>query len=390
VKSPSSTPELFRGISRNVALLGGVSFLADVSSEMLYPVIPLFLTAGLGAPVAAVGIIEGAGEATASIVKGASGVWSDRVGKRKPFVIAGYSLSAISKPLFALVGAWWGVLAVRLIDRLGKGVRSTARDALIADSTAPAGRGRAFGFHRSVDQAGGVIGPLLALPILATFEGNYRALFLAAFLPVACGVLLLTLVRDMAPAPRQAVRVDQRTAFPPAFRRLRLAMLVFSLGNSSNQFLLLRAKEMGLSDSAAVALFAVYNLSTVCAAFPSGLLADRWGRRGMLMASLVVFAAAYTGFAFASAAWMAWPLMILYGFYSGASDGLVKAIAVDCVPAESRGAALGSIAMVTGLAAFAASVAAGWIWQVAGSQWAFLMGAAGAASGFVLLTTVRR
>lgn len=387
---PARRPSPIPGVTRNVFLLGLVSLSTDASTEMIYPLIPLFLTRTLGAPVTVVGLIEGLAEATASIFKGVSGWISDRVGRRRPLVVAGYGLAALAKPLLALAGAWPLVLVARGLDRFGKGLRGAPRDALIADSTPAEVRGRAFGFHRSADQTGAVLGPLLALPLLAVFHQDYRALFVAAFLPAALGVALLAAVSESGRA------VSSRGARGPSlhllgaaplFRRFLWIALLFALGNSSDMFLILRAQHLGLGPGRIVLLFVCFNLVYVLSAYPSGRLSDRLGRKRLLVAGLGVFALVYLGFAAAPAATWMWALFPLYGLYMGFTDGLTRAFVVDLAPPEIRATALGVHSMATGLVSFLASALAGWLWQRLGPPAPFLFGAAIATMAALLLAT---
>lgn len=366
------------GISRNVFILGLVSLATDASSELIYPLIPLFLTQTLGAPMPIVGMIEGVAEATASILKGVSGWLSDRIRLRRPLVMFGYGLAAITKPLLALAAGWPLVLAARVLDRFGKGVRGTPRDALIADSSEERLRGRAFGFHRSADQTGAVVGPLLALPLLSLFHQNYRWVFVAAFIPAAIGVAILTAVRETGTRRKTEVAPPRfRLAHSsPGFRRFLAVMLVFTSGNSSDVFLILRAQQLGLSTRHIVLLFAAFNLIYVLSAYPAGLLSDRVGRRRVLVAGLAVFALVYFGFGLARSPVWVWVLYTIYGLYQGLTDGTTRAFIVDLVEPGHRATALGLYAMTTGLATFVASAAAGMLWQWLGAPAAFFYGAA--------------
>jgi MFS family permease len=384
---PAREPSLVPGVSRNVFLLGLVSLCTDASTEMIYPLIPLFLISVLGAPVAIVGVIEGLAEATASTFKGISGWVSDRVGKRRPLVIAGYGLAAVTKPLLALAVGWPLVLTARVLDRFGKGLRGSPRDALIADSSDEALRGRAFGFHRSTDQAGAVIGPLLALPLLALLHQNFRALFVVAFIPAALCVAVLTAVRETgkgaagAALPRFRLRDTDS-----AFRRFLAVMLLFTIGNSSDMFLILRARQLGMGTQQIVLLFAAFNAVYVLSAYPAGVLSDRIGRKRVLMAGMAVFALVYAGFGLARAPAAIWALFAIYGLYQGLTDGTSRAFIVDLVAPEHRATALGVFAMAAGLATFPASVIAGVLWQRLGPSAPFFYGAATAAlaaAGFV-------
>ena len=387
---PAHEPSPVPGVSRNVFILGLVSLATDASSEMIYPLVPLFLTRVLGAPIAVVGLIEGLAEATASALKGVSGWLSDRIGRRRPLVLAGYGLAAIAKPLLALAAGWPLVLAARVLDRFGKGVRGAPRDALIGDSSPERLRGRAFGFHRATDQIGAVIGPLLALALLAFFHQNLRALFIAAFVPAAVGVAILTAVRETGRGPSPAVALPgiRLRGTPGAFRRLLAIMLLFTLGNSSDMFLILRAQQLGMGTGAVVLLFAVYNAVYAAASYPAGALSDRIGRRRVMMAGLAVFALVYAGFGLVRGPGWLWLLFAVYGLYQGLTDGTSRALVVDLVSPELRGTALGVYAMVTGLAALPASVIAGLLWQRVSPAAPFLYGAAMAAlacAGFLLV-----
>ncbi len=380
-RDPAVEPSPVPGVSRNVFILGLVSLATDASSEMIYPLVPLFLTTVLGAPVAVVGLIEGLAEATASALKGVSGWLSDRIGRRRPLVLAGYGLAAIAKPLLALASGWPLVLAARLLDRFGKGVRGSPRDALIGDSSPASLRGRAFGFHRATDQIGAVIGPLLALALLPLFHRNLRTLFVAAFVPAAVGVAILAAVRETGrgPSPAAALPGLRLRGTPTAFRRLLAVMLLFTLGNSSDMFLILRAQQLGIGTSAVVLLFAVYNAVYAAASYPAGALSDRIGRRRVMMAGLAVFALVYAGFGLVRGPGWLWLLFAVYGLYQGLTDGTSRALVVDLVSPELRGTALGVYAMVTGLAALPASVIAGLLWQRVSPAAPFLYGAAMAA-----------
>ncbi len=370
------------GISRNVFLLGIVSLFTDASTEMIYPLIPLFLTSVLGAPVSVLGLIEGLAEATASILKGFSGWLSDRLGMRRPLVIFGYGLAALTKPLLALAAGWPLVLTARVLDRFGKGVRGSPRDAIIADSSEERFRGRAFGFHRSTDQTGAIIGPLAALPLLAWFHQDYRAVFVAAFVPAAIGVFLLLAVRETGGGFRSE---RPRLSVPRELRGFILIMLVFALGNSSDVFLILRARDLGLSAQQVVLLFALFNTLYVASAYPAGVVADRIGRRHVIIGGLVVFSLVYLGFALVREAFWVWPLFATYGLYHGLTDGTSRAYIAGLVEPAQRGTALGAYSMITGLAAFPASAIAGVLWDRIGAPAPFLVGAAAAAVAAIAL-----
>lgn len=379
-------------LSPTVVRLGWVSLLADVSSEMLYPILPLFVTGVLGAPASAVGLIEGVAEATASLLKAYFGALSDALGRRRPFVFSGYLVSALAKPLIGAAAGWPLVLVARALDRLGKGLRTAPRDALLADSAAPEDLGRAFGWHRGMDTTGAVIGPLIALAFLAAFPGGLRWAFLAAVAPGLLGALLVLGVPESPPKRGGAGAAEPRSPVPlPAgFRKYLLGWGLFSAANSSDMFLLLRAKEVGFGSVGTVALYVLYNVVYAASSHRLGGLADRVGRKRVVVGGMAVFAAVYAGFALAARPWQLWVLFGVYGLYAAATDGAGKALAAGLVAGGARGRALGLLGTVTGLAALFASVVAGQLWSRAGSWAAFAFGAAGALFGAgVIVATVR-
>lgn len=368
------------GLPRAIWTLGWVSFLTDVASEMIYPVVPLFLTAALGAPAVVLGAVEGVAEAVVSVMKGLSGWHSDRLGRRAPYVRAGYGLSALSKPLLALAFSWPVVFAARLLDRAGKGLRTTARDAMIADAAPRGMAGRAYGLHRMLDTAGAIVGVLLALGMLALLPGRYRLIFLLAALPGAAAVWLTFRLRDAAPeraadgtpAPRLPLREALR-GLPREYWRALTLLGLFAFANSTDALLLLRAKSLGFSDVQAVAAYVLFNLTYALSAYPAGALSDRFGRWRMMLGGWTLYALVYFGFALAGPGWI-WGLFPLYGLYMGCTEGVGKALVASTIPAERRGAALGFFLMVTGLATLAGSLAAGLAWDVIGPRAPFILG----------------
>jgi MFS family permease len=374
------------GISRNVFLLSGVSLLTDLSSEMIYPLVPLFLRTVLNAPVPIIGLIEGIAESTAGLFKFLSGALSDRWGRRKPLVLGGYGLAALTKPLLALAYAWPLVLAARVLDRFSKGVRASPRDAILAGSTPPELRGRAFGFHRSADSIGAVLGPLTALLILAVLHENYRTAFLIAFIPGLLSTFLVLPVRDVVTERRIGSIVSFRVrGAHPALRRFLLVTVLFSIGNSSDMFLILRANQLGGSGATAVLLFAVCNTLNVISSYPAGIISDRLGRKRVLAAGFTLFAIVYSGFGLAGAVRPLWLLFAIYGVYLGLTEGISKAYIVDLVPTSERGAALGLQAMLISICTLPASALAGWFWQALGPPAPFYYGAIMAAVSVILL-----
>ena len=369
------------GIRRNVFLLGLVSLFNDISSEMLYPLVPIFLTAVLGTPIAIVGVIEGIAESTASLLKTFSGWYSDRVRKRRFLVIAGYGLSAVSKPFLTIAQSWGMVLGVRFADRFGKGIRTSARDALIADSSDAGSMGRSFGFHRAMDTLGAVLGPLIALGILALLGTEHigdslRMIFLLASIPAIIGVLLLFLVREK---PREAFAQAMApglglSQFGWEFKLFLFITLIFSLGNSSDVFLILRAQDLGFSAMMIVLVYAFYNVFYSAISAPAGILSDRVGRRSVMAVGFLIFALVYFGFALIGEALWVWPLFAIYGFYIAMTEGVGKAFAVDMVTPNKRGTALGMYHTAIGLMTFFASTIAGILWSLWGPPATFGLG----------------
>jgi MFS family permease len=375
-----------RGLTPGVVRLGLVSFFADVSSEMLYPLTPIFLTSVLGAPASVVGLIEGSAEAVASLLKSASGWLSDRTGRRRPFVLGGYVLSAFAKPLLAFAHVWPTVLVARVTDRFGKGLRDSPRDALLADATSADSRGRAFGWHRAMDSAGAVIGPGLALGLVALMHEQLRPVFVIAFIPGIIGAALVLGVRERRRPPVPGAGAIGLAQMPPRFRGFLLGWGLFALANSSDVFLILRARQLA-STVTVVAMYSAYNLTYALASPVLGHLSDRLGRGRVLVGGLGTFALVYLGFALVTRTWQLWVLFAVYGLYIAATESVTKATAVDLVPAEVRGGAIGLLGTVSGLSALVASGVAGILWTAIGPGAAFAYGAAGAIVGAVVLAS---
>jgi len=380
-----------RGITRNVLVLGLVSLLTDVSSEMIYPLLPLFLVSVLGAGPAFLGVIEGVAESTAALLKLVSGVVSDRVRRRKPLVLAGYGLSALARPLVALAATPAFVLGVRFCDRIGKGVRTSPRDALIADSVGPELRGRAYGFHRSMDHAGALLGPLVAAGLLGWFAFDLRTVFWCAAVPGLLAVLLIAGGVREVPRPPLPKRSAGKLSLPHGqLRTYLLILLLFTLGNSSDAFLLLRAGELGVTPARLPLLWAFFHLIKMGSVFPFGALSDRIGRRGVIVAGWGVYAAAYLGFALATSELHIWLLFAGYGLFYGLTEGAEKALVADLAIPSERGAAFGWFNAAIGLGALPASLLFGVLWQWYGPLAAFGCGAALAGVAAVLLVTMVR
>lgn len=380
-------------LPRTVLALALVSLLTDASSEIIYPLLPLFLTTTLGASAATIGVIEGAAETTAALLKLFSGWWSDRVGRRKPLVVIGYVIASTMRPLVALAQSATQVLLIRVSDRIGKGIRSAPRDALLADSVDPSQRGRAFGFHRAADHLGAVVGPLVAFAVLRWTSLSLRELFLLAGIPGLLSVVALIVgVREerrtrAVPPPGTAV-ATLAGGLPGRFWGFLVVLLVFTLGNSSDAFLLLRASQLGVATALLPILWALLHVVKSATSAPSGALSDRVGRVPLIVAGWLIYALVYLAFGRATAMWQAWALFALYGTYFGLTEGVEKALVADLVPAAKRGAGFGWYNLAIGLGAFPASVLFGAVWDRYGSLAAFQMGAGLSATAAVALLVI--
>jgi MFS family permease len=378
-------------MNRNVRAMGWTSLANDASSELLYPVLPLFLTVTLGAPASAVGAVEGAADAAAQVVGLYVGRRSDRVRRRMPYVWTGYTMSNIAKPLVAVAPGWGWVLGARVLDRAGKGVRTAPRDALLRDSSEPGRAGAVFGFHRFMDSMGAVIGPLIALALLEAGL-SYRQVIAVAVVPALLTMLALRRVVDVAAttAPRAELAPHARLSeLGRPFWSFTAAWTIFSLGNSADVFLLLRAHDLGLDATEVVLAYALYNVLYSGLSWPLGSLSDRVGKRRVLAGGLLVFAAVYAGFGLAATGAAVWPLMAVYGVYIAATDGVGKAYVSDLSPAAYRATGQGAFRLATGGAAVVASLVAGVLWQVIGPGAVFALGAAAALLGLAALVVLR-
>ncbi len=374
-------------LGRNVVALGFVSLLTDLSSEMIYPLLPVFLTAVLGAGPAALGIIEGVAETTASLLKLFSGVWSDRVGRKKPLVVAGYALSTLARPLVGIAAAWGHVLAIRFADRIGKGVRTSPRDALVAASVAPDDRGRAFGLQRAMDHLGAVLGPLAAFLLMAGAGLSYRPVFLLSVIPgLAAVAALLFFVREPeGPAPAHAGGRLRDGGLPPAFRRYLVIVCLFTLGNASDAFLILRAVDAGVPVAYVPLLWGAFHVVKSSLSTPAGILSDRWSRKTLIVGGWLVYAACYGGWAFAKGPAAVVGLFLAYGLFAAATEGAERAFVADFVPPEARGTAFGWFHLAVGISALPASVMFGILWSRYGAPTAFGASAGLAVAAAVLL-----
>ena len=363
--------------------------LTDISTEMIFPLFPLFTVEVLGASAAAIGLIEGIAESTASLLKVASGWWSDKIRRRKPIIIAGYGLSTVVKPALAVAASWPHALAVRFADRVGKGVRTSPRDALIADSTRKKVRGKAFGLHRALDTVGAVVGPAIAfllLPIL-----GYRGVFLIAAIPAIISVLVLVLfVKEVKKGRKISRPIIRGVSFSPEFKLYLGIAAIFAIGNFSWAFFILAAKSLGIAAEYTILLYMLYNLIYALTSLPAGLLSDRVGRRPVIAFGYAIFGVTCVGFALIGSAWLAIFLFALYGLFKGITDGVQKAYVSDLVAPQVRGTAMGAFDTAVGLAAFPASFVVGIIWYSVGAWAAFTYGAVLSFAAAVLLIVAIR
>jgi len=363
-------------ISKNVFVLGLVSFFNDVASEMVYPVVPIFLTSVLKAPVSAVGLIEGIAESTASLLKTFSGWFSDKIKKRKIFITSGYSLSTFSKLIIGFSKTWPIVLIGRFIDRFGKGIRTSARDALIAENSDEINRGKAFGFHRALDTLGAVIGPLAAIFFIQLFGDNLRPIFYIAFIPGLIAVfLLIFLVKEKsAKAEKNSLPKFTLKNLNPSFKIFLICSIIFALGNSSDTFLILRAKNLGLTTTLAILAYALFNLFYAIFSTPAGILSDKVGPKKLLIIGFFLFSIIYFLFGINQSKFFIWLLFILYGFYMALTDGVSKAYVSLIADQEKMATSLGIYQTATGICTFFASLIAGILWTNLGASAPFILG----------------
>lgn len=377
--------------NKTVFRLGLVSFFADISSEMLYPITPIFLTSVLGASMASLGVIEGIAEAIASLLKTYSGYWSDKIEKRKPFMIFGYGVAALSKPIIGLATIWPHVLFARALDRTGKGFRSAPRDALLAEAIAPEQRGAAFGWHRAMDTLGAALGPLLAILLLSWSAEDLRSLYIWALIPGLIATLIIFSVREKNPTYQRAQKFSLNlNQLSPEFKKYLAAWGVFSIVNSSDVFLIMKAKQSGISLQESVLMYCFYNLFYSLMSPYLGHLSDKWGRKYVLAFGLGVFSLVYFGFSFCTSQWQFWFLFSIYGVYMAASDGVGKAFAVDLVPSHLKATGVGILGTVTGFTTIFASIIAGVLWDQVGAQWTFIYGALGALLAMMGLLSIKQ
>ena len=381
--------------------IGLVSLLNDASSEIIYPLLPVFLAGSLGASARVIGTIEGLAESISSLLKLFAGYLSDRLAKRKLLVVAGYSLASIARPLLAFAHSWNQVLAIRLTDRIGKGIRTAPRDAMIADTVSVEQRGLAFGFHRAMDHGGAVIGPLIGYVLVLIFvaktssptTSEFSKIFLAASVPALIAVMVAIFFMRESPvhaAPESQVTKLSLRGFDSNFKRFLLVLALFTLSNSSDSFLILRAMDSGVSVAMVPLLWAAHHGSKVLSSLLGGDLSDRLGRKRLIVSGWVLYAAVYAGFAFATNTASLWILFLIYGIYFGLAEGAEKALVADLVRPEQRGTAYGLYNLAFGVTVFPASFLMGMIWDWKGPAVAFLVSAVmGATAAVLLLIFVR-
>lgn len=413
----------YRSLPRNVVAISLVSLLNDASSEIIYPLLPLFLAVTLGASPAIIGTIEGAAESVSSLLKLFAGYFSDRLGKRKGMVVFGYALASVARPLLGFATTWYQVLGIRLTDRVGKGIRSAPRDAMIADAAAAEMRGLAFGFHRAMDHAGAVIGPLISFGLIyliashrnAPTASDFTKVFLLASIPALAAVIVVTFfVRESHTGsasgrgpqrrsadgvlvslaqPRDLVVTKPRFSlrgFDGNFKGFLVIVALFTLSNSSDAFLLLRAREAGVSVATIPLLWAALHASKVLSSLIGGDLSDRLGRKRLIASGWLLYAAVYLGFAFVSSVGVAWVLFLIYGIYFGLAEGAEKALVADLVRPDQRGTAYGLYNLAFGITVFPASLLMGALWSWRGAMTAFVVSASiGAVAAIFLLAIVK-
>ena len=374
-------------LSRTTIIIGLVSLMADISSEMIYPLLPIFLTQTLAAPATIVGLIEGIAVGTASIVSGVSGRISDLIGRRKPVAFFGYLLTALSRPFIYFAAGWPVVLGARFADRFGKGIRTAPRDALLSESSTVESRGLAFGFERAMDSTGAVLGPLFGLFLYAWVGLNVRNVFLLSCIPAAIASMMMLTV----PERRGDVIAGARnltltlTGTTREYRRLLIVVGVFGLANSANAFLILRAQGLGLRTQSTIMAYALYNAIAALSSIPAGRLSDRLGRRDLLIFGYSIYAVAYFGFGISTDVRLVWPLFAFYGLFPALTDGVAKALAADTAGSAGRATAIGIYSAVIGVTQILASYIGGLLWDNIDPAATFYFGTALAALAVLLL-----
>jgi len=375
-----------------VLLLGFVSFFNDTASEMLYPIMPIFLTQVLGAPVFIVGIIEGVAEGLSSILKTVFGMWSDRLAKRKPFIFYGYLSSACSKLIIASSYTWPLVFIGRLVDRFGKGLRTGARDALLLESTDEHNKGLIFGIHRSMDTAGAVFGPLIALLLIQIFKENIRFILYIAAIPAFFGLIFFLFLKD---SKKQVKTTKTTMSFSlknasPQLKQFLLVLALFSIGNSSDIFLILRVKEIGLGISSVIFVYALYNFTYAAFSIPAGRISDKIGSRKVFTFGMLIYALIYFAFALNKHSSFVWLLFAVYGLYIAATDGVSKALVGTLIDKREAGTAYGLMQTVMSICTLLASVIGGFLWSIVRPEATFIFSAICALAASVLFISQKK
>ncbi|MGD0049315.1 MAG: MFS transporter [Bryobacteraceae bacterium] len=382
--SNSAIQRYFGGLSRNTFLLAFASLFADISTEMLYPVLPVFLTQTLKASGSIVGLVDGFAQAMQNIVQGFSGGLSDKLQMRKSIALAGYLMAAVAKPLMGISTVWQGVFGARFLDRVGAGIRSAPRDALIASSVDEKDRGRAFGLEGVGDNAGAFLGPLLAVFLLYALHIGIRTIFYLAIIPGLLAFFMVLLVGEQHGAVAAKARVDvSLRQFPKGYWKYLLVTALFGLGNSSNTFLILRTQDIGASLETTILIYAAFNLVAALISYPAGSLSDTLGRKNILLASFFIFLIAYLGFALTQNILLVAALFIFYGLFQGIFRAVGKVFASDFVPEPLRASGVGWYSTTVGLLQLVASVVAGLLWDRIGHAAVFYYGATFAVAGSI-------
>jgi MFS family permease len=383
------------GLSLNVILIGAISFLTDASSEIIVPILPMFLTEVMLAPMLVVGLLEGVAESTASILKALSGFWSDRVRRRAPFMIAGYSLSTLSKVLFAFSTMWQHVVGLKVAERVGKGIRAAPKDALLADSCTPETRGKVYGFHKAMDTAGAAVGVALAFILVSILALGYRQIFLLSAVPAVAAVLLIFFIRE--PERRPAKECSQRARlfgavreFPGELKVLVAAMGVLSVTSVMTSFLIVLSLENGATATEAILLYLGFNLVYAGFSIPAGTLSDRAGRYPVILVGYAAMMLMFLAALMCRDIWMAAAAFLLYGLAYALTQGVQKALVADLAPAHLRGSALGMYNMAIGMAALPMAIAGGMLWDAYGAWATFAFGAAVSGVGIIMLVWLGR
>lgn len=379
-------------LSKNIIFLSIVSFLNDISSEMVYPIVPIFLTTVLGVPTSIIGLVEGLADASSKILMSITGFVSDNLHKRKLFVTLGYGFSAVSHLTMALSTSWPLVLFSRVLNRSGKGLRTSARDALITESTEKENRGLSFGIHRTMDGLGGVLGPLLSIGLLYAFSQNYKLIFFLAFIPAVLGAIIVYMfVKDNAKKKDDdfSMRFEWKKT-STAFKIFLVISFIFAVGNSSDAFLILRSQNLGMSVSLTIFAYVIYNLVSSIFSIPAGILADRIGPKKVIFSGFLIFSLVYLLFGIAKTSNIVWFLFPMYGVFMGLTEGVSKMYISKLVPHEISGSAFGVYQTTMGIATLIASSTAGWLWSAVGPSAPFYFGSATAVVAATLFLGLSR